>query len=96
MTFSWLDEFRGTEWQGRAELWLDPEGNDVDISESTLAVGDGVVSYTWIYEGEVKKGSFAFNGGGATWVDSWHQAEPAQCPHQKQSLAQYSMKSGDV
>ena len=27
----WMNDFQGSQWKGRAELWLDPEGNQVAI-----------------------------------------------------------------
>ncbi|MEO1348619.1 MAG: hypothetical protein AAFW84_07445 [Cyanobacteria bacterium J06635_15] len=81
MLQSWINEFEGSEWEGKAELWLDPEGNEVDISQCTLAINSGVLAYTWAYEGETKTGSFTFHDGGATWTDSWHQPEPTHCEY---------------
>ncbi|MDB9529369.1 hypothetical protein PN498_25485 [Oscillatoria sp. CS-180] len=79
MVQSWIDEFQGSEWNGRAELWIDPAGNEADMSESTLSIGSEILSYTWAYEGETKTGAFTFHDSGATWTDSWHQPEPVQC-----------------
>ena len=79
MSQSWINEFQGTEWQGTAELWLEPEGNNADISDCTLKIETDVLSYTWSYKDETKTGSFTFHEGGAIWVDSWHQTHPAQC-----------------
>ena len=81
MLQSWLNEFQGSQWKGKAELWLDPNGNDVDISECILAIESRVLTYTWAYEGETKTGSFIFNDDGATWTDSWHQPEPTHCKY---------------
>ncbi|MEL6333157.1 MAG: hypothetical protein AAFU84_21245 [Cyanobacteria bacterium J06633_23] len=81
MAQSWIDELQRTKWQGKAELWLDPEGNDVDISECTLTVESDVLSYTWIYKGETKTGSFTFVEAGATWTDTWHQPDPVHCKY---------------
>ncbi|MEM9807608.1 MAG: hypothetical protein AAF959_20280 [Cyanobacteria bacterium P01_D01_bin.56] len=79
MSQSWLNEFQGTEWQGKAELWLNPDGNDADISDCTLRIESDVLSYTWFYEGETKMGSFTFYEGGTTWVDTWHQTTSVKC-----------------
>ncbi|MEM1254083.1 MAG: hypothetical protein AAGI69_16755 [Cyanobacteria bacterium P01_H01_bin.21] len=79
MVQPWMNDFQGSQWQGRAELWLDPEGNRVDTSECTLAIELDVLSYTWVYEGEPKTGAFTLHKDGATWTDSWHQPEPAHC-----------------
>lgn len=78
---SWTHELQGSQWQGEAELWLDPNGNDVDVSECILAIESRVLTYTWAYEGETKTGSFIFNDASATWTDSWHQPEPVRCQY---------------
>ncbi|MEM9805119.1 MAG: hypothetical protein AAF959_07540 [Cyanobacteria bacterium P01_D01_bin.56] len=75
----WLNDFQGTKWQGKAELWLNPDSNDAEISDCTLTVESNVLAYTWSYKGETKTGSFTFYEGDATWVDSWHQTTPVQC-----------------
>ena len=78
---SWINQFEGSRWDGQAELWLDPTGNEVDLSQCTLAIDSGILAYTWVYEGETHTGSFTFNDGGATWTDSWHQPEPTYCEY---------------
>lgn len=40
------NELKGSEWTGEAELWLDPKGNEVDVSKCTLAIEPGVLTYT--------------------------------------------------
>ncbi|MEM9484086.1 MAG: hypothetical protein AAGA83_10395 [Cyanobacteria bacterium P01_F01_bin.116] len=75
------NELKGSEWTGEAELWLDPKGNEVDVSKCTLAIEPGVLTYTWVYDGETKTGSFTFAQDGATWIDSWHQPDPAYCKY---------------
>ncbi|MEM6252559.1 MAG: hypothetical protein AAF821_06505 [Cyanobacteria bacterium P01_D01_bin.156] len=75
----WLNDFQETKWKGTAELWLDPAGNNADVSECTLQIEANVLSYTWVYEDEIKTGSFTFHESSATWVDSWHQKTPVQC-----------------
>jgi hypothetical protein len=81
MSQAWMHDFQGSEWTGQAELWLDPSGNEAAISECTLAINSGVLSYTWTYEGDRKTGSFTFHENGTTWSDSWHQPEPVQCEY---------------
>lgn len=34
MAETWIDAFDSTQWTGAGELWLDPEGNEVDRSQS--------------------------------------------------------------
>lgn len=74
-----LSKLAGTNWAGKGELWLDPEGNKANLFDCQLQIENGVIHYTWAYEGEAKKGSFTFNENGASWVDSWHQPEPVNC-----------------
>ncbi|MEM8546192.1 MAG: hypothetical protein AAGF66_19625, partial [Cyanobacteria bacterium P01_H01_bin.119] len=78
---SWINQFEGSRWDGQAELWLDPTGNEVDLSQCTLAIDSDILAYTWVYEGETQTGSFTFNDGGATWTDSWHQPESTHCEY---------------
>lgn len=78
---SWMNEFQGSEWHGQAELWLDPAGNAVEMSECTLAIQSGCLAYTWAYAGETQTGSFTFDDDGATWTDSWHQPEAVHCEY---------------
>lgn len=79
MATQWLNRLVGTEWIGRGELWLDPEGNKVDCCDCALRFETDTLHYSWSYEGQTKEGRFTFEEGGATWVDSWHQPEPAKC-----------------
>jgi len=79
MKKQWLTKLAGSNWAGSGELWLDPEGNNADHYDCELQVVSDAIYYAWSYEGETNKGSFSFNKSGATWVDSWHQPEPAKC-----------------
>ena len=74
-----LDELTGTNWTGKGELWLDPEGNNTTTYDCQLQIKIDAVSYSWDYEGSQKNGSFTFTKEGAIWVDSWHQSEPVEC-----------------
>ena len=38
MAAQWLTRLVGTEWTGRGELWLDPEGNNVDRCDCALQI----------------------------------------------------------
>ena len=78
---SWINQFQGSEWHGQAELWLDPAGNAVEMSECTLTIQSGCLTYTWAYAGETQTGSFTFDDDGATWTDSWHQSEAVHCEY---------------
>lgn len=79
MTKTWIDVFDSTEWIGAGELWLDPEGNNVDRSECSMTIEANTLLYQWSYEDEIQQGSFEFFGDGATWSDSWHQPNSAKC-----------------
>ncbi|OMH33855.1 hypothetical protein [Motiliproteus sp. MSK22-1] len=80
MTKQWLSKFQGTQWEGKGELWLDPEGNKQERYDCSMMFGHDGLDYTWLYEGETKKGSFTFNkAGGAIWLDSWHQPKSIPC-----------------
>jgi len=79
MAAQWITKLAGTEWTGSGELWLDPKGNNVDRCDCALRIETEALHYTWSYEGQPKEGSFTFEEGGATWIDSWHQLEPAKC-----------------
>ena len=79
MEKQWLAKLKGSNWTGKGELWLDPDGNKADIFNCQLQIESDAINYTWTYEDEIKKGNFTFNESGAIWVDSWHQPEPAKC-----------------
>ena len=79
MVRQFLTKLEGSNWTGRGELWLDPEGNKADSYDCQLHVENDAITYTWVYENETKKGNFTFNESGARWFDSWHQQEPVKC-----------------
>lgn len=74
-----LTKLEGTHWKGTGELWLDPEGNQAVSYDCQLKIKNGVIHYTWIYEGETQKGSFTLNDNDVSWVDSWHQPKAVKC-----------------
>jgi hypothetical protein len=75
---SLIEGKQGSEWQGPAELWIDPLGNETLHSDATLRVeGDGL-SYTWAYDGKAQRGSLRLTDAGLSWRDSWHQPEPVE------------------
>lgn len=69
----------GTQWRGTGELWLDPSGDEAVRSECTIEIADGVVRYTWSYEGKPQQGSYRLVEAGADWTDSWHQPATMKC-----------------
>ena len=93
MLKSWLNEFQRSQWQGEAELWLAPNGNDVDVSECILAIESRGLTYTWAYKGETKTGSFMFTDDRATWTDSWHQPEPVHCKYLSDAWGLFTVES---
>jgi len=81
-----LNELVGTRWSGKSELWLDPLGNDADHCDCTIAIDDGVISYTWSYEGKQHTGTLklqasASGGFDAEFIDSWHAKEGMAFEH---------------
>lgn len=74
-----LSELKGTQWEGAAELWLDPLGDEVQCSDCTISVDAGVVRYTWSYKGEAHQGSLSLNDDGVDFTDTWHQPKPLKC-----------------
>lgn len=72
---SWLDGHEDSRWSGRSELWIDPAGNDAQLSDATLSVdADGIV-YTWTYQGAEQSGELRRDGEALFWQDSFHQPE---------------------
>lgn len=69
----WLTQLAGSQWKGKGELWLDPEGNAAQLYECALKIEQDAVNYSWEYDKDTKRGSYTFNDDGATWQDSWHQ-----------------------
>lgn len=76
---STLSEMDATRWEGSAELWVDPLGDEVERSECTIAVDGDVVRYTWSREGEAHRGSLTLHKDGADFTDTWHQPQPMRC-----------------
>jgi hypothetical protein len=69
----WVGDHQDTTWSGQSELWVDPAGNDADVSDATLSVGADEISYTWVYKGAEQSGEFRWTGEALQWKDSWHQ-----------------------
>lgn len=79
MRESWLDELDGSHWHGQAELWLDPSGNDVDVSECTLSFNATGITYGWSYGGTEQSGFFRLREDPPHWSDTWHQPDTVAC-----------------
>ena len=74
-----LADLGGTSWAGQGELWLDPLGNEVEVSKCTLQVVDAGIQYTWVYKDKEHQGSIELSAAGAQFTDSWHQPESMTC-----------------
>lgn len=72
---SWVDRHIDTDWAGKSELWIDPMGNDADVSDATLEVNTEAIRYTWIYRGATQSGELRWDSKTLQWKDSWHQPE---------------------
>lgn len=72
---SWVSEHEGTTWSGESELWVDPTGNDAEVSDATLSVSAGEIVYTWAYKGAEQSGELRWTDEALHWRDSWHQPE---------------------
>lgn len=74
-----LSHLIGTSWQGAAELWLDPLGDQAVRSQCTISIEVDLVRYTWSHEGQPHHGSIALRPDGADFTDTFHQPEPMKC-----------------
>jgi len=74
-----LAALAGSQWQGTAELWLDPLGNDADVSACTVEVDAVSVRYTWAFKGATHHGAITLNDGGGTFTDTFHSPSPMVC-----------------
>ncbi|HUU33653.1 MAG TPA: hypothetical protein VMW48_06290 [Vicinamibacterales bacterium] len=74
-----LKELTGSQWAGTSVLWKDPLGDVAQVSDCTMAIDDGVLRYTWVYEGTAQEGWLRCRADGAEFHDSWHQNEPVAC-----------------
>ena len=71
----WAAARAGSEWSGTSELWLDPSGNEGELSDATLQVGNDRITYTWAYKGTPHSGELSWSADGLRWHDSWHQPD---------------------
>jgi hypothetical protein len=74
-----LNELSGTTMTGKAELWLDPMGNEAKLSDCSITVADGEVSYSWSFKDKPQQGRIAVGADAAQWSDTWHNPEPMTC-----------------
>lgn len=74
-----LRDLAGSEWHGRAELWLDPLGNEAQTSACTLHVEPDRLRYVWQYEGTPHHGTIELDAEGGVFTDSWHSPTPMRC-----------------
>jgi hypothetical protein len=72
---AWARSHANSVWYGESELWLDPAGNDAQVSEATVSVQPDSIAYTWVYEGSQQTGLLQWEGDILRWNDSWHQPE---------------------
>lgn len=82
-----LTSLAGSHWQGTAELWLDPMGNDAQTSQCSFEVDVSEVRYTWEYEGAPQNGSITLDASGGAFRDSWHNPAPMTCARVAASTA---------
>ena len=74
-----LKELTGSRWAGTSVLWKDPLGDVAQTSDCTMTIDDGVLRYTWSYQGKAQEGRLRLRADGAEFRDSWHQNEPVAC-----------------
>jgi hypothetical protein len=74
-----LRELAGTQWNGQAELWLDPAGDQAQRCACTLRVEADGLRYTWSREGQPHTGQLSLRDGGAEFTDSWHSPAAMRC-----------------
>jgi len=71
----WIEAHQATEWSGGSELWLDPAGNDAELSDARLRVESERITYTWSYKRTEQTGEIGWTDAGLVWKDTWHQPE---------------------
>lgn len=85
-----LQALNKSHWQGKAELWLDPLGNDAEVSHCTLEIKDNILNYTWHSQENAQKGTLTLHAEQMTWADSWHQPTQVTCRYHPQTRAIFS------
>jgi hypothetical protein len=74
-----LRELAGSTWDGQAELWLDPAGDQAQRCACTLRVEADALRYTWSHEGQPHTGRLSLREGGADFTDTFHSPTPLRC-----------------
>ncbi|HEU5072602.1 MAG TPA: hypothetical protein VFU02_00480 [Polyangiaceae bacterium] len=87
-----LSELEGTEWEGGAELWLDPLGDSALRSSCTLSVAARGLRYTWQHEGRDHAGSVRLFADRAEFTDTWHQPEVMQCRYVPEGVGLFQVR----
>ena len=87
-----LTDLDGSRWQGTAELWLDPLGDNSSRSDCAISVEPRIVRYTWSHEGNAHEGSVVLRDDGADFTDSWHQPEPMRCRRLPDALGLFQVE----
>ena len=94
----WAARHIDTDWAGKSELWIDPMGNDAEVSDATLNVRAEAIVYTWLYRGAEQTGELRWGDETLHWKDSWHQPEgvalTAVAGHGSLVAAEYSYAAG--
>lgn len=92
MIQSTIEKYKGTEWEGPAELWTDPMGNEAAISKAALKFEPEGFTYTWSHEGQEQVGEIKIGEDSIQWQDSWHQPEIVRCEFIDDSRAIFSVE----
>jgi len=74
-----LLDLAGSRWEGQAELWLDPAGDQAQRCPCTVRVETDAVVYAWSYEGKPQAGRLSLREGGADFSDTWHSPTAMRC-----------------
>ncbi len=74
-----IKELAGSAWTGKAELWLDPLGNESVVSDCTMAIDEAGVTYTWSHDGKPHRGGLKVREGGADFTDTFHSPTSMSC-----------------
>lgn len=82
MDTQWITPRAGSKWIGKGELWLDPEGNEVNRFDCSMWFEPDSLNYNWLYDGKTEQGVFTFHESNAGWIDSWHQPDIVTCHYE--------------
>ena len=74
-----LLDLAGSQWDGQAELWLDPAGDQAQRCACTMRVEADAVGYTWSYQGQPQTGRLSLRDDGGDFTDSWHSPKAIRC-----------------